>query len=303
MRFELPGLTAATHTPFDASGELNLDAIEKQAEFLLSRGVKNVFIAGSTGESHSMTLVERTALAGRWCEVVQGTEMKVVVHVGDNCLKTAQSLAAHAELVGASAIATLAPSHFKPATLDDLVRWTLAIAERAIETPFYFYDIPGLTGVSFSMSAYLEKGLEQIPNLVGLKFTNPDLISFQRVRNSYDGRMDILWGIDECLLAAVSLGATGAVGSSYNFASPLYLKILQAHQAGDGEAARRLQYRSVQLIDLLVRSGGYLPAAKATMDYLGVPVGPARLPYPKLSDATRAKLLEELESFDLLANV
>ena len=108
------------------------------------------------------------------------------------------------------------------------------------------------------------------------------------------------WGCDEYLLAALALGATGAVGSSYNFAAPVYHRVIAAFERGDLAAARDAQYQSVQLIALLA-SRGYMGAAKATMKMLGVDVGPARLPNGSLNaeqqDVLRADL-EQLGFFD-----
>ena len=89
----LHGLVAATHTPFHDDGSLRLDSIEKQAQHLAKSGVNLVFVCGTTGESSALTCEERRAIALRWCEVVKGSEMKVVVHVGSNSLTDARQLA------------------------------------------------------------------------------------------------------------------------------------------------------------------------------------------------------------------
>lgn len=293
MKLQLPGLTPATHTPFDQNGEVNLAAIETQAAFMASKNIESVFIIGSTGESHSLTIDERLSVASRWLEITANSKMKVVVHVGANCLKDAQTLAKHAGTNGAAAVAALAPSHFKSASLAELLAWSKSIAAMCPQTPFYFYDIPSLTGSSFPMNAFMEKAIPEIPNLVGLKFTNADLVAYQRVRNQFPG-YDYLFGIDECLLPALSLGCQGAVGSSYNFAAPLYQKLMQAFRNGDMATAQTQQYKSVQLVDLLCSAGGYLPAAKAVMEYLGVPVGPARQPFPQITSEARRRLLDRV---------
>ena len=289
----LHGLTAATHTPFHADGSLNLAVVETQAAHLLKSGVTTVFIGGSTGESASLSLAERQALAQRWSEVVRGTALRVVVHVGSNCLADARALAAQAQQLGAVAISALAPSYFKPRSVDALIACCADIAAAAPETPFYYYDIPVLTGVSLPMVEFLEKASARIPTLTGLKFTNPDLMAYLqclRVDN-----WDIPWGIDEWMLSALATGARGAVGSSFNFAGPLYLGLIAAFECGDLAAARDAQHRSTRLIALLARYG-YMGSAKATMAMLGVPVGPARLPNTSL-DATQTKLLRgELEA-------
>ena len=121
MTFKLHGLVAATHTPFDADGRLNLAAVERQAEHLLRNAVKTVFIGGTTGESHSLTVEERLSLARRWSDVIRSSSMRLVVHVGSNCLADARTLAAQAQELRVAAIATLSPSYFKPKSLDALV--------------------------------------------------------------------------------------------------------------------------------------------------------------------------------------
>jgi len=300
LSIKLHGLVAATHTPFDADGKLNLRVVEKQAEHLLRCGVRMAFIAGSTGESHSLTVEERLLLAQRWAEVVRGSDLRFVVHVGSNCLADARRLAAQAQDLGAVAIAALAPSYFKPKTLDTLVACCAEIAAAAPAVPFYFYDFPVLTGVQFSMPEFLTRAPERIPTLAGIKFTNADLMAYQKCLHAQDGRFDIPWGLDEYLLAALALGAAGGVGSSYNFAAPLYHRVIAAFQRGDLATARAEQFRSVQLIETLARYG-YLGAAKALMGFLGVDVGPARLPNATLTAQQQTQLradLEALGSFD-----
>jgi N-acetylneuraminate lyase len=292
---KLTGLIAATHTPFHQDGSLNLTVVETQAAHLLKNGVKTVFIGGTTGESSSLALDERRALSQRWSEVARGTEMKVIVHVGSNCLADARVLAAQAQQLGATAISALAPSYFKPRSLDTLVACAADIAAAAPETPFYFYDIPVMTGVSFSMPDFLALAHERIPTLAGLKFTNPDLMSFQQCQRARGGAFDVPWGCDEYLLAALALGATNAVGSTYNFAAPVYRRLWRAFDAGDLATARDEQFRSVQLVAALAPLG-FMGAAKATMKMLGVDVGPARLPNGNLDTTQLKQLHGDLET-------
>ncbi len=291
----LHGLVAATHTPFHADGALNLAIIEAQAAHMMKNQVATVFIGGSTGESASLTLNERLALAQRWFEVVKGTDLKVVVHVGSNCLADARSLATQAQQLGAVAISALAPSYFKPKDVTTLISCAADIASAAPETPFYFYDIPVMTGVSLSMSDFLAQAPARIPTLAGLKFTNPDLMAYQVCLHANGGQWDIPWGLDEIMLAGLAMGAKGAVGSSFNFAAPVYHRLIAAFRAGDMPTARDEQFRSVRLIQLLA-SYGYMGAAKATMKMLGVDVGPARLPNGSLSAEHATKLRGELET-------
>ncbi len=291
----LTGLVAAVHTPFRPDGSLHLDVVEAQAAHLRAWGIDLAFLGGSTGEGHSLSLEERRALARRWVEVARGTALGVVVHVGANCLADSRALAAQAEELGAVAISALAPSYFKPRDTDALVACCADVAAAAPRTPFYFYDIPALTGVSLSMPDFLERAEGRIPTLAGIKFTSPDLMAYQLCLRTANGAFDVPYGVDEWLLAALALGAHGAVGSTYNFAAPLYRRMLRAFAASDLVTAREEQLRSVRLVRLLA-GYGYMGAAKAVMAMLGVDVGPPRLPNPDLSSGQAAELRRRLES-------
>jgi N-acetylneuraminate lyase len=290
----LHGLVAATHTPYHADGSLNLAGVERQAEHLLANEVMTVFIGGSTGESHSLSLSERLALAQRWSEVARGTALRVVVHVGSNCLADAKTLAAQAQQSGAVAISALAPSYFKPRSLEALIACVAEIAAAAPATPFYFYDIPALTGVSLSMPDFLDRARDRIATLAGIKFTNPDLMAYQLCLRADAGSWDVPFGIDEFLLAALAFGARGAVGSSYNLAAPVYHRVIAAFERGDMKTARDEQFRSVRLIRLLA-GFGYMGAAKAAMGMLAVDVGSPRLPNERLTAEQARQLRGELE--------
>lgn len=293
----LHGLVAATHTPFHGDGSLNLGMVEKQAAHLIANRVAAAFIGGTTGESHSMSLDERHALAQRWMEVTRGSTLRVVVHVGSNCLGDAATLARQAQKLGAAAVSALAPSYFKPSSVEMLVDCCSQIAGAAPGLPFYFYDIPSLTGVNLPMPEFLEKASARIPNLAGLKFTNPDLMSYQLCLRAADGAFDVPWGTDEALLGALAVGARGGVGSSYNFAAPIYHHVMAFFAKGDLDAAREVQFRSVRLIRTLA-AYGYMGAAKAVMKMLGVDVGPARIPNGNLTGSQITALREELERLE-----
>lgn len=292
---QLHGLVTATHTPFHKDGSLNLAIVEQQAAHLLAGGVRFAFIGGTTGECHSLTVEERRALAQRWCQVARDSELTVVVHVGSNCLADARNLAAQAQDLGAGAIAALAPSYFKPRNLDTLIAGCAGIAAAAPETPFYYYDIPVMTGVNFSMSEFLAHAPAKIPTLAGMKFTNPDLTTYQFLLRADGGRWDLPFGVDEHMLGALAMGSKGAVGSGFNFAAPIYQRLRTAFATGDLETARLEQFRGVQLVQSFANYG-YMGAAKAVMKMLGVDVGPARLPNTSLSAGEVKELNGKLEA-------
>jgi N-acetylneuraminate lyase len=254
-----------------------------------------VFITGSRGECNPLPCAERLLLYAAWADAGAAQGVAVIAHVGGNSLEEARILARRARSLALSAVSSIAPSYFKPATVSDLVDWCAAIAAEVPDLPFYFYDIPSLTGVSLSMERFLVEAGPRIPNLTGIKCTNPDLVSYRRCLDVGGGRFDLPWGVDEALLGALATGARGGVGSTYNWSPRLYADLLAAFGRGDLAEARRLQSISIGMVDA-VTSTSYMGTSKALIVRLGVPVGPARPPLvnpsPTEVDALMARLNE-----------
>jgi N-acetylneuraminate lyase len=289
----IEGLIAAVFTPFDAVGNLNLSVVEAQAERLAADGAAGAFVAGSSGEGLSLTVAERKRLAERWCEAV-GERLAVIIHVGAECLADAQSLAAHAAECGARAVAAVPPVYYKPQSVDALAEWCARLAPAAADLPFYYYHIPRMTGVELPMGELLPAAGQRAPNLAGVKYSHADLADAARCAALDGGRFDVLFGLDEMLLSALSAGCRGAVGTTYNFAAPLYRRILDAFGRGDLEAARADQRRAVEMIALLHRYGFYA-ASKAVSKMAGVDCGAVRPPLTPLTDAQADELRGGLE--------
>jgi len=271
---------AATHSPFHEDGSLAPEVVPAQAAFLAANGVRTVFVTGTTGESHSLTCAERLTLFDAWAAAAPAHGMRVVAHVGSHALDDACTMARRAHALDLGAISALAPSYYKPATLAALIEWCAEIAAQAPGVPFYYYEIPSMTGLSFPAEAFLAEAPARIPTLAGVKFTNSDLVSYRRSLDVAAGRFDLPFGMDEMLLGALATGARGGVGSTYNFAPRLYVELRDAFDRCDLETARRRQSQSIALVDAIASpAAGYMGTAKALMARLGVPVGPARAPF------------------------
>lgn len=294
-RFHLTGLIAASFTAFHDDGSLNLEPIEDHAELLARNGVKGVFVCGSTGEGVSMTTDERMRYFQRWCDVARGG-LKMLAHVGHNSLGDAQALAAHAQKLGADAIATVAPSVLRPATVEDLVDWCATVAASAPETPYYYYHIPVLTGVRHGMVKFMALARERIPTFAGLKFTDENLMEFGNCVTFDDSRYNLLYGRDEILLAGLATGAQGAIGSTFNYSAPVYNRVIAAFERGDMPNAMREMTRARECVQILIDFGG-APAGKAMLKLCGVDCGPMRLPLRALSPERFSQLEAALDAF------
>jgi N-acetylneuraminate lyase len=295
----ITGLIAAPYTAMKSDCSVNLDIIERQANFLYNNGVEGVFICGTTGEGESLNTREREDIAKRWLDV-SPDGLKVIIHVGGNCLRDCKKLAAHAQEIGAWAVGARTPSFFKPRNVEELVSFCAEIAASAPSLPFYFYHIPSMTAVNLPMISFLEHAADKIPNLAGIKYTHEDLMDYQLCLNFEGGRFDLLFGRDEMLICALSLGARGAVGSTYNFAAPLYKKIIEAFEAGDLTSSRKLQNKAISIIQLLNQQPDlFLAAGKSVMTMLGVDCGPVRAPLSNITEPQYQKLKADLMKLDL----
>lgn len=292
--FKMHELVAAAHTPFHGDGQLAPEVVEIQAAFFSANGIRTVFVTGSTGESHSLTTAEKLRIHEAWAAAAPRCGLRVVAHVGGNSLEDAKLLASRAQALGLAAVGALAPSYYRPASVEALVDCCAAIAAAAPELPFYYYDIPALTGVEFPMDRFLPLAAERIPNLAGIKCTNADLVGYRKALDAAGGRFDLPWGVDEAMLPALAVGARGFVGSTYNWAPALYQELREACAAGNFARARVLQSTAIAMIEA-VAAAGFVGSAKALMGRLGVPVGPARLPLGNPEPAAVDAMMRRLD--------
>jgi len=299
VQFPLTGLIAAAYTPFDPGGRLNVDVVPAMAEYFREVGISGVFVAGTTGESLSLSMAERIELTDAWCDAAP-PQIPVIAHVGGNSQPEAVELASQAARAGVQGVAVMAPNFFKPPAVDELVNFCQPIAEAAAGVPFYYYHIPQMTGVELQVAEFLKRAGERIPNLAGVKYSGSDLMDVQECLHALGGKFDVLYGQDQNLLAGLALGLRGAIGSTYNYAPGIYHRVIEAFESGDMEAARREQAASVNLVRLLSRFN-VLVAGKEIMRLLGIDCGSVRAPLTPLGPQATRELHEVLKPLDVFA--
>lgn len=291
-RVLMQGFIAATFTPIAQDGSVNLEAIPAMVDRLVGDSIAGLYILGSTGEGLSLTFAERRIVCEVFVKAAEG-RLPVIVQVGSESLRESAELAKHALQVGADAVSAVSPVYFKPDSVETLVDSMTVIAEGAVELPFYYYHIPGATGLNVSILEFMVSATNRIPNFRGIKFTSPHVHEFQACVELATGDVEILWGVDEMLLSGLAAGATAAVGSTYNFAAPIYHHVLSAFESGDWEQARRWQSRSQELVRTFVPYGPRA-AQKAIMSLVGFDCGPPRLPIAAVSEQDIERLREAL---------
>ncbi|XDA81879.1 hypothetical protein R6Z07F_011810 [Ovis aries] len=301
---KLQGLVAATITPMTEHGEINFSVIGRYVDYLVEeQGVKNVFVNGTTGEGLSLSISERCRVAEEWVTKGRNKLDQIVIHVGALSLKESQELAQHAAEIGADGIAVIAPFFLKPWNKDVLINFLKEVAAAAPALPFYYYHIPALTGVKIRAEELLDGIQDKIPSFQGLKFSDTDLLDFgQCVDQNRQRQFAFLFGVDEQLLSALVMGATGAVGSTYNYLGKKTKQMLEAFERKDFSSALNHQFCIQRFINFVVKLGFGVSQTKAIMTLVsGIPMGPPRLPLQKASREFTDNAEAKLKSLDFLS--
>ncbi|HET7115474.1 MAG TPA: dihydrodipicolinate synthase family protein, partial [Hanamia sp.] len=285
-------------TPMDKNGELNLKLIPQYYQFLKHNKVTGAFICGSTGEGVSMTFNEKKLTIKAWADATKNDkDFKVMTLLGGTCISDCIDLAKYAQQLGLYAVSFTAPFYFKPANAAALADCCKIIAASVPDMPFYYYHIPVLNGCNVSMIDLLKEVDGTIPNFAGIKYTHEDFMDFLSCLHFQNKKYDMLWGRDENMLSALAVGARGAVGSTFNYAAPLYYGMIAAFQKNDLKKAQALQQQSIDMITLLGKYGG-IATGKAYMKLTGLNCGEFRLPVKNMSSKQFESFKKDVTALD-----
>jgi N-acetylneuraminate lyase len=291
----LNGLISAPFSPMDVNGQLKIDLIPAYYHLLKQNGVTGAFINGSTGEGVSLTVEERKQIAEAWANCSnQDPEFQVMAFLGGTCIADCIDLAKHAQAIGLYAVSFTGPFYFKPANVKVLAEICAEIADAVPGMPVYYYHIPVLTDVSFPMIDFIRAVDGKVSNFAGIKYTHEDFMDFQSCMTFGNGKYDMLWGRDENMLSALVLGTKGAVGSTFNYAAPLYHQLINAFNENKLEEAGALQQKAIDMIRLLGKYGG-ISVGKAYMKLVNLDCGGFRLPVKNMDAATFEMFKKDVE--------
>lgn len=285
-------IIAATFTPFANDGSIAFSRIAAYARHLVDSGVDGVFICGTSGEGFSLSVAERKELAVRWIEASSG-KLRVIVHIGHTALPDSVELGRHAAAVGADAISAIGPIFFPP-TLEGFIDYNRKVAASAPELPYFYYHFPNMSRIDSPASAVYQQLVDAVPNFRGVKFTDEDLEDFSAIIDMARDNDQQFFGRDEMLFEALQSRARAVVGSTYNFNTPLYRRIVEAFERCDFDGARLIQKKATAAIDLMKEAGG-LGAIRTLMSRFGIDCGQARSPLPEPPADARQNLVRQLE--------
>ena len=286
----------AAFTPMFDDGSVNYARIPDLFQHSIQTGANGIFLNGTTGECMSLSVNERQTLVEKWIEYREITKQpgfKIFAHVGSaNLFETAQ-MAEHAQSQGVDGIAMVATFYFRPQSVEALVEQCAYVAAAAPQTPFYYYNIPTLTGVDLPLIDFIELASKRIPNFAGLKNSCTDIVDYQHCIHFAKDRYSLYWGTDETFMMLYTAGNRRYVGSTYNYMSAVYHKMLAAYYEGDFKAVTRLQGEADAIYKVLLQFNG-ITAGKEVMKFIGVDCGDVRKPLRAITKLESENLFKKL---------
>ena len=286
----ISGVITAMLTPFDDDGALDVPAARRLARYLVDNGSHGLVVAGTTGESPTLSDAEKLELL----EAVQdevGDEATVIAGTGSNDTRHTVELTRAAAERGADAVLVVTPYYNKPNRAGLRAHFE-AVAEAAGSTPIVLYNIPSRTVINLDPD-FLAELARDIPNVVAVKQANNDELA------PIEG-LDVLAGNDNVFCRTLEIGGTGGILVSSHLAGPRMRELYDAAVEGDLDTAREIDASLQEVYEATTVTANPIPV-KAGVEMLGVIGGRLRLPMVEADDEQRAAVRAVLERQGLLA--
>ncbi len=277
------GIFTALVTPFDKNGNVDHDALKKLIDKLIDEGVSGFYVVGSTGECFLLSDEERNSVVKTATEYTN-KRVKVIIHVGSLSTKQSISFAKFAEECGADAISAVPPFYYKY-SIDEVVDHYMGIMD-SVDLPFIAYNFPALAGIELTVDSI--KKLNEHKNFTGIKFTSKDLFTMEQFQ-TIDEELCIFNGHDEMYISALPYNAAGAIGSTFNFMAPKFIKMTELFKAKDIEGALALQKEANTIISAMIGCG-VQQTVKYFLGKQGIECNGCRRPAHELTAAQKSIL-------------
>lgn len=277
------GTCTALVTPF-FNGKVNYPMMEQLLRRQMEAGIRTVVIAGTTGESPTLSDAEKLEMFRR-AKYYVGDQCKIIAGTGSNSTEHTIELSIAAQSVGADALLIVSP-YYNKATPGGLIAHYTSVAE-AVHLPIIIYNVPSRTGVDIPVSVY--KALSTVPNICGIKEASTDISKILRIRAVCGNDLAIWSGNDEMIVPVMALGGHGVISVLSNVCPTETCAMTTSALAGNFEVAASLQARLLPLTDALFCEVNPIPV-KAAMKMIGYDCGECRLPLTSLTSDNYSKL-------------
>lgn len=289
------GVIPAFFACYDENGVISTEAVKALTRHLISKGVKGVYVGGSSGECIYQHVDERKQVLEAVVEEAKG-KLTVIAHVGCNNTADSVELAAHAQQAGADAIASIPPIYFHLPEHAIAEYWN-AMSAAAPELDFVIYNIPQLAGTALSMN--LLKEMLKNPRVIAVKNSSMPVQDIQMfkaegIRQRGENGFVVFNGPDEQFVAGRAIGADGGIGGTYAVMPELYVKMDQLIRENNIADAEELQYKADAIIYKMCEAKGNLYAVMKEIlkRMYGLELGSVRRPLPPLAPEDEAVVAE-----------
>lgn len=288
------GSAVALVTPFRNDASVNYGKLEELIEYHIKNQTDAIAVCATTGESPTLTSIERTEIIRQSVGCVSG-RVPVIVGTGSNDTRHALELSNEAEKLGADGLLTVTP-YYNKTSQDGLIEHFNFIADR-VSTPMILYNVPSRTGLNIKPETYFE--LSKHKNIVAVKEANGDISAAAQTRRLCGDELTVYSGNDDQITSFMSLGAKGVISVLANIAPKATHDMVCDYLNGDTSSSRELQIKYLELCNLLFSDVNPIPVKQA-MNIMGMDVGNCRLPLTKMNGEAKEKLHAALAALDII---
>lgn len=294
MKVKWGRILTAMVTPFTSSGELDLEGAKRLARYLVEHGSDGLVVAGTTGESPTLTHEEKLALFAAVKEAV-GDQAQVIAGTGGNSTAASVELSKEAERLGIDGLLLVVPYYNRPSQ-EGLYQHFKAIAQ-ATSLPIMLYNIPSRTGRNMDADTTLK--LAQIDNIVAVKESSGDLDQVTAILRGAPEGFLVYSGDDSATLPILAIGGYGVVSVAAHVVGEKMQAMVKSYVQGDVARAAAIHQELFPVFKALFLTTNPVPV-KAALNMMNLPAGPVRLPLVEATEAEKEKIAAALKAVGVL---
>ncbi|MCK6257064.1 4-hydroxy-tetrahydrodipicolinate synthase [Fictibacillus sp. KIGAM418] len=283
-------ISTAMVTPFDSKGNIDFSKTTKLVNYLIQNGTESLVVAGTTGESPTLSTEEKIALFRHVVKVVD-KRVPVIAGTGSNNTKASIDLTKKAEQAGVDAIMIVAPYYNKPSQEGIIAHFKAIAAETSL--PILVYNVPGRTVVSIAADTVIE--LSKISNVVAIKDAGGDLGEMSRIIEETSEEFLLYSGDDGITLPVLSIGGAGIISVASHVIGNEMQEMISAFKEGNVQEAAKLHRKLLPIMDEMFKAPSPAPV-KTALQLKGLDVGSVRLPLLPLNQKQRESLSRIMHS-------
>ena len=273
------GIIPAFYACYDENGNISGERVQELAKFYLDKGVKGLYVGGSSGECIYQNVTERKEVLENVMAAVGG-KMTIIAHVAAPSTRDSVELAKHAESLGVDALAAIPPIYFGLPEFAIRDYWTAMMNASSLD--FIIYNIPQTTG--YALSVNMLKEMMSFDQVIGVKNSSMPVQDIYLFKRNAGKEIVIFNGPDEQFVAGRIMGADAGIGGTYGVMPELFLAANQAIEDSEIEKAQEIQIMIDDIIfKMLEAKGNLYDVMKAVLVKRGITIGSVREPLPRIT--------------------